>query len=51
MTSTEFDAPGANDDPRRRGLMQQVAVTAIMILMGIKIAMDVLRRSRQPTDT
>ncbi len=51
MTSTEFDAPQANDDPRRRGLMQQAAVTAVMILLGLKIVVDVLRRSRRSSGT
>lgn len=44
MTSTEMDTPEAEDDLRPRGLLKQAAISAIMILLGLKIAADVLSR-------
>ena len=46
MTSTEFDSPELDDEPRR-SLLRQVAITAVMLWIGLMIALDVLRRRRQ----
>lgn len=40
---TELDTPETDGD-QPRGLLRQVAVSAIMILLGLKIATDVVRR-------
>lgn len=45
MTSTELDTLEADEEPRR-GLLRQAAITAVMLWMGLMIALDVLRRRR-----
>ncbi len=47
---TELDTPEADDDLRPRGLLRQAAISAIMILLGVKIAADVVRRRWRASD-
>lgn len=44
MNLTELDTPEADDDAQPRGLLRQAAITAVMILLGLKITVDVLSR-------
>ncbi|MFZ5732917.1 MAG: hypothetical protein ACOY4O_09290 [Pseudomonadota bacterium] len=51
MSSADLDTPETGDDAQPRGLLRQAAISAIMILLGIKITVDVLSRRWRSTGT
>lgn len=40
----DLDTHETDDDLQSRGLLKQAAITAVMILLGLKITVDVVRR-------